>query len=173
MQVTPLEPCLFSFLKLTSPPPNNNRYWYEHDGDEEEEPDSVKKNVLGSFDVNIVNASGNTLLITAAQVNSRAICKLLIKNGVSLNHQNARGETCLHAAFKGGWDDLGYYLADKIGVDDKLVNEEGYDCYKVASSGEVEMKRPDMYLGDGALGSEVKVEYGLGGDGSFGMDYDE
>jgi len=88
-----------------------------------------------------------------------------------LNHQNDQGNTVAHMAFLAGWDELGYYLVDKIGVDDKIVNAEGRDCYEVATSGQVEMKRPDMYLGDGALGSNIQVDYD-GGQGGFGMDYD-
>lgn len=65
-------------------------------------------------------------------------------------------------AFLYGFADLGYYMIDTMDCDDGIENEGGLDCYAM-SGGLEEGKRPDMYLGDGALGSDIKLVYD-GGD---------
>lgn len=106
--------------------------------------------VLGSY--------SNTLLMTAAQTGSKRLVKDLAKAGAALDAVNDDGNTATHMAFLYGWSDLGYYMVDALGCDDTVENKEGKDCYAVMG-GEVEKKRPDMYLGDGALGSDIKIVY--------------
>lgn len=75
---------------------------------------------------------------------------------------NEDGNSACHMAFLYGFADLGYYMIDTMDCDDGIENEGGLDCYAM-SGGLEEGKRPDMYLGDGALGSDIKLVYD-GGD---------
>ena len=116
---------------------------------------------FADFDVNMVTSNKLTLLHTACQVNSKAIAKLLITSGCLINSQDKNGNTCLHSCFLAGADVLGYYLIDKINCDDAILNKDGLDCYQVSVKelDELDEKRPDMYLGDGALGANIDLHY--------------
>ena len=104
------------------------------------------------------NRLGDTLFTLAASVGWGEGLALLKDYGANVGAANHLGNTAAHAAFKAGFEDLGYYLVDEAGVDDSVLNKRGQDCYD-CSKGAVEGKRPDMYLGDGALGSDIKVGY--------------
>ncbi|GMH86795.1 hypothetical protein TrST_g13173, partial [Triparma strigata] len=116
------------------------------------------------FDVDIRGNKQNTLLMTAAQIGCKRIVKDLVRAGCDKDAVNEEGNTAAHMAFLYGFADLGYYMIDSLGCDDGIENEGGLDCYAM-SGGLVESKRPDMYLGDGALGSDIKLVYdGDGGE---------
>merc|ERR1719436_2247219 len=67
---------------------------------------------------------GNTLLHIACQNNNRRIVKLLIKNGISVNEQNAKGNTPLHYCSQYGFMQLADYLLAH-GADDGIPNHLG------------------------------------------------
>ena len=110
------------------------------------------------WSLDVLGAHSNTLLMTAAQAGSKRLVKDLAKAGAALDAVNDDGNTATHMAFLYGWSDLGYYMVDALGCDDGVENKEGKDCYALMG-GQVEQKRPDMYLGDGALGSDIKLMY--------------
>jgi ankyrin repeat protein len=85
-----------------------------------------------SIDPNaIIDQHGNTLLLIAGQQGSRRICKLLLRYGSKINHQNYQGNSVLHYCFAYGFDELGKYLISK--VSDKSSAEfpigDGSWCY--------------------------------------------
>ena len=110
------------------------------------------------WNLEVRGGNGNSLLMTAAQVGSKRIVKDLAKAGANLDATNDEGNTAAHFAFLYGFNDLGYYMVDVLGCDDGMENGQGLDCYAMVG-GEVEVKRPDMYLGDGALGSNIALNY--------------
>jgi len=67
---------------------------------------------------------GNTLLHIACQNNNRRIAKLLLKNGISVNEQNAHGNTPLHYCSQYGFMQLADYLIAH-GADDSIPNHMG------------------------------------------------
>ena len=89
------------------------------------------------------DAAGNSLLHTAAQNNSRAACKAVLRatdfastppTSEVLNAQNAGGQTALHFAFAYGYHALGEYLLS-LGADETLLNASGLCCYKGLEQG--------------------------------------
>jgi hypothetical protein len=86
----------------------------------------------GLLDVNQErDASGNTLLIVAAQAGNRRIVKQLIKRGAAMNAQNNKGNTALHYCFAYKHAELAAYLSSK-GADDTIPNAEGLTCHEGA-----------------------------------------
>merc|ERR1719401_2523995 len=69
--------------------------------------------------------NGNNLLHIACQNNNRRIAKLLLKNKVSVNEQNAKGNTPLHYCSQYGFMQLADYLLAH-GADDSIANEYGF-----------------------------------------------
>merc|ERR1740121_3454164 len=67
---------------------------------------------------------GNNLLHIACQNNNRRIAKLLLKNGISVNEQNTRGNTPLHYCSQYGFMQLADYLISH-GADDGIPNHLG------------------------------------------------
>lgn len=67
----------------------------------------------------------NTLLHTACQNNNRRLVKLLLKNHIQVNQQNARGNTPLHYCYQYGFSDLAEYLLAH-GADDGILNSDGF-----------------------------------------------
>ena len=114
--------------------------------------------LVTNFDIHMTNGSGDTLFTTAAAVGWGDGLAILAQHKANANHVNKSKNSAAHMAFQNGFEDLGYYLVDDLLVDDALVNKDGKDCYEMME-GEREGKRPDMYLGDGALGSNIKVSY--------------
>lgn len=106
-----------------------------------------------------VNEDGDQVLGVAAAAGCGDVLGMLKEyvGEEAINHVNRRGFSAAHSAFAAGWDDLGYWLVDELGVDDAILDNGGKDCYEYA--GEKMDKRPDMYLGDGALGSDITVVY--------------
>jgi hypothetical protein len=108
-----------------------------------------------NFDMEVRNKRGDSLFGVAASVGWGEGLSMLKEMGADVNCKNKAGNTAAHKAFAAGWDDIGYYLVDDCGVDDSVLNGEGLDCYELSDSAKEE-KRPDMYLGDGPLGSDIK-----------------
>ena len=80
-------------------------------------------------DINVPDAYGNTLLITACQNGHQSICKLLVENGADLNASNHKGNTALHYSFAFSFPEIGNYLIVH-GADEFAVNLEGLTCYE-------------------------------------------
>merc|ERR1712217_659181 len=64
------------------------------------------------------------LLHVACQNNNRRIVKLLLKNKISVNEQNAKGNTPLHYCSQYGFMQLADYLIAH-GAEDSIPNESG------------------------------------------------
>jgi len=75
--------------------------------------------ILSSRDVN-----GNNLLHVACQNDHRRIAKLLLKNGISVNDQNNKGNTALHYCFQYNFMQLSDYLIAH-GADETIANRDG------------------------------------------------
>lgn len=67
----------------------------------------------------------NTLLHSSCQNNNRRLAKLLLKNHIAINAQNARGNTALHYCYQYGFSDLAEYLLAH-GADDSILNQDGF-----------------------------------------------
>lgn len=67
---------------------------------------------------------GNNLLHIACQNDHRRIAKLLLKNGVEVNHQNNKGNTPLHYVFQYNFMQLSDYLIAH-GADETIANRAG------------------------------------------------
>lgn len=67
---------------------------------------------------------GNNLLHLACQNDHRRIAKLLLKNGVEVNHQNNKGNTPLHYVFQYNFMQLSDYLIAH-GADETIANKAG------------------------------------------------
>ena len=83
---------------------------------------------LESSDMN-----GNTLLIMAAQVGSKRMCKFLLRRGARMNAQNVSGNTVLHYTVSYGFPELTTYLISK-GAKETILNVEGLTCYEGLSA---------------------------------------
>merc|ERR1711959_426346 len=75
--------------------------------------------------IHTLDENQNTLLHTACQNNNRRLVKLLLKNHIGINNQNARGNTALHYCYQYGFSDLAEYLLAH-GADDSILNQDGY-----------------------------------------------
>lgn len=73
--------------------------------------------------------NGNTLLILAAQVGSKRMCKFLLRRGALMNAQNISGNTCLHYTVSYNFPELTKYLISK-GAKETIINVEGLTCYE-------------------------------------------
>ena len=81
-------------------------------------------------DINVRDASGNTMLIVAAQNGHRPVLELLVDRGADLNVTNAKGNSALHYLFAYGFQAEADLLISK-GADDYAQNLEGYTCYEM------------------------------------------
>lgn len=79
--------------------------------------------------VDLTDHHGNSLLILAAQTNSKKTVKCLLRRGANLNAQNAKGNTALHFCHEYNFESLADYLLSK-GADDRLLNGHGRTCYE-------------------------------------------
>jgi len=68
--------------------------------------------------------NGNNLLHVACQNDHRRIAKLLLKNGVSVDHQNNKGNTPLHYVFQYNFMQLSDYLIAH-GASETIANKAG------------------------------------------------
>jgi hypothetical protein len=75
--------------------------------------------------IHCTDENTNTLLHTACQNNNRRLTKLLLKNHIEINGQNARGNTALHYCYQYGFSDLAEYLLAH-GADDSILNQDGF-----------------------------------------------
>lgn len=110
------------------------------------------------WDVNVESPHGETLLMVLAGAGEEGAVRKLLEGGCDKDRVDWRNESATFYAFRGGHSDLGYSMIDDFGCDDGIENRHGEDCYAVV--GAANEKRPNMYLGDGALGSNISVEYG-------------
>jgi hypothetical protein len=76
--------------------------------------------------VSATDDNQNTLLHVACQNNNRRLTKLLLKNHVDINAQNARGNTALHYCYQYRFSDLAEYLLGH-GADDSILNTDGFN----------------------------------------------
>ena len=81
-------------------------------------------------DINVRDASGNTMLIVAAQNGLRDVLQLLVDRGADINVTNAKGNSALHYLFAYGFQSEADLLISK-GADDYAQNLEGYTCYEM------------------------------------------
>lgn len=81
-------------------------------------------------DVDVKDASGNTMLIVAAQNGHRAVLEALVTLKADLNVTNAKGNSALHYLFAYGFQAEAEMLISK-GADDYAQNLEGYTCYEM------------------------------------------
>ena len=111
------------------------------------------------WNVHTVSYGGETLLMTAASVGNQGLVEALISRGCEKDTFDSQGDTAAHYAFRLGFNDLGYFMVDDLGCDDTIENKLELDCYAVAGTAVEKEKRQNMYLGDGALGSNIAMEY--------------
>jgi ankyrin repeat protein len=78
----------------------------------------------------VKDASGNTMLIVAAQNGHRAVLEALVTLKADLNVTNAKGNSALHYLFAYGFQAEAEMLISK-GADDYAQNLEGYTCYEM------------------------------------------
>ena len=110
-----------------------------------------------SFDVDVRDAKGNTLLLVACQNGLKRIAKLMLKHGADVNAQNDAGNTALHFAFMYGFgESLGTLLREQ-GSDESIVNAKGMvpEAAKLGSQGSVLLPR---------LGHAESADYDALGD---------
>ncbi|GMH68991.1 hypothetical protein TrRE_jg3749 [Triparma retinervis] len=109
------------------------------------------------WNVEAESVHGETLLMAAAGAGEEGLVRGLLEAGGGKDRVDWRGESAAFYAFRNGHSDLGYSMIDDFGCNDGIENRDGEDCYAVVGAANV--KRPNMYLGDGALGSNIAVEY--------------
>eukprot|EP00622_Pseudochattonella_farcimen_P003536 FR738738.1.p1 GENE.FR738738.1~~FR738738.1.p1 ORF type:complete len:198 (+),score=19.84 FR738738.1:2-595(+) len=80
-------------------------------------------------DVNARNELSHTLMMEAAIHNHKNILKLLHSYGADVNQQDNLNNSALHYACQYKHDKLAEYMVAKLGADDSLLNDQGYDCY--------------------------------------------
>ena len=81
------------------------------------------------FDVHTRNELSRTLAMEAAINNNKNILKLLHSYGADINLQDNLGNAAIHYACQYKHDELAGYMVGKLGANDRLENEQGYDPY--------------------------------------------
>eukprot|EP00831_Metopus_contortus_P082618 TRINITY_DN8976_c0_g1_i1.p1 TRINITY_DN8976_c0_g1~~TRINITY_DN8976_c0_g1_i1.p1 ORF type:complete len:350 (-),score=60.07 TRINITY_DN8976_c0_g1_i1:12-1061(-) len=76
-------------------------------------------------DINYVDDDGDTLLHSAAKVNSNKNMTFLLEKGLDINARNNAGETPLHIVAENGYDSVAEQLIEK-GADLFAVDNKGY-----------------------------------------------
>ena len=85
--------------------------------------------LANGFDVHTRNELSRTLAMEAAINDNKNILKLLHSYGADINLQDNLGNTALHYACQYKHDTLANYMTGKLGADDSIENEDGYDCW--------------------------------------------
>lgn len=103
---------------------------YARHGKKKEIEDLLKEK---GINVDVKDDHGNTIFLIACQNGHKKICKLSLRQGGKINHQNKKGCSGLHYCFAYNYKDLGDYLISK-GANEKLLNKDNQDCYIFAKS---------------------------------------
>jgi hypothetical protein len=82
-----------------------------------------------AVDVDLVDQSGNTLLMASCAAGHKRLSRHLVKRFAGLNLQNLEGNTALHFALAMGHSELGDFLVAK-GADDGVTNNYGLSPFE-------------------------------------------
>ena len=82
-----------------------------------------------AVDVDLVDQSGNTLLMASCAAGHKRLSRHLVKRSAGLNLQNLEGNTALHFALAMGHSELGDFLVAK-GADDGVTNNYGLSPFE-------------------------------------------
>mmetsp|Transcript_4497 Transcript_4497/g.16441 ORF Transcript_4497/g.16441 Transcript_4497/m.16441 type:complete len:1060 (-) Transcript_4497:26-3205(-) len=92
--------------------------------------------------VDAEDEEGNTVLIVACQNNHKRIVKEALRRRCDVNHQNRRGDTCLHFCFALKYFSLGHYLLSK-GADPSIRNKLQQTCFDRCAPESFDLPPPD------------------------------